>query len=123
MTHSTAGVTVIVADDDALIRMVMRRALSQRGIQVVEAVDGTTAVDASARHQADLLITDAHMPGLSLLDTLAAIDELDDSPEVLVISGDSRSPLAPGITFLAKPIELELFLDAVDSLLSRRASR
>ena len=122
MTLSNAGATVVVADDDALIRMVMRRALSLRGLLVVEAVDGTSAVDATTRHRPDLLITDAHMPGLSVLETLSAVDQLEDSPAILVISGDSRSPVAPDVAFLAKPIELDRFLDTVDTLLSRRAA-
>ena len=113
---------MIVADDDPLIRMVMRRALSRRGFTVVEAVDGTSAVSAAVRHPVDLLITDANMPGMPLHETLKAFELLDDAPAILVISGDSASRMPPGVPFLAKPIELDPFLDEVDRLLEQRGA-
>jgi len=122
MTFSGAGATVIVADDDALIRAVMRRALSRRGLLVVEATDGASALAAAARHPVDLLITDANMPGVPLEHTLDQMSRLSEPPAVLIISGDTASPMPSGVRFLAKPIELDTFLDAVDQLLEARAA-
>jgi len=122
MTFSGAGATVIVADDDALIRAVMRRALSRRGLVVVEATDGASALAAAARHPVDLLITDANMPGMPLEQTLDAMARLGESPAVLIISGDSAALMPRGVAFLAKPIELDPFLEAVDHLLEQRAA-
>jgi len=122
MTFSGTGATVIVADDDALIRMVLRRVLSQRGLNVVEAVDGAGVLSAAARHPVDLLVTDAHMPGLPLLETLKEIGQLDDAPAVLILSGDSATRMPSGVPFLAKPIDLDPFLETVQLLLDRRAA-
>jgi CheY-like chemotaxis protein len=111
---------VIVADDDDLVRMVVRTVLEAEGFVVNEAATGADAVAANARERADLVIIDAHMPGLalsaSLADLVAARDD-SGAPGIVVISGDLYRPTDasdPTVGFLAKPIDLHTLLATVD---------
>ncbi len=64
---------ILIADDDAQIRDVLRIALGQAGFTVAEAVDGQAALEAAASLQPDLIVLDIGMPemdGLEVCRTL-----------------------------------------------------
>lgn len=106
---------VLVADDDPLIRMVLRSALEEHGVEVAEAASGAEAI--AAAHTVDLAVVDARMPGLSLLETIVGLRSQRRIP-VLVISGAWLDDNLPDdVAYLMKPIELADFLSAVDRLL------
>lgn len=64
---------VLIADDDRLIRAMLRDALVDLGHQVVEAENGAQAVERAERERPDALILDFLMPKLSGLDALKAL--------------------------------------------------
>jgi two-component system OmpR family response regulator len=109
--------TVLIADDDSLIRMVLRMAIEQRGHRVLEAENGAELLAQLADGGADLCIMDAAMPGASLSERLGALQRQDDKAVgVVVMSGYSRPPDVVEehrVRFLSKPIEL----DTLDRLL------
>ncbi len=106
----------LVADDDDLIRVVMRAALEEHGVTVVEASSGAAAV--AARDSVDFAIIDARMPGMPLEDTIAGLRARTPLP-LLVMSGVAPSPgLPPDVSYLAKPLDLRLFLETVDRLIA-----
>jgi CheY-like chemotaxis protein len=61
---------VLIADDDRLIRTMVRDLLAELGHATVEASNGTEAVEACVREAPDVLILDLLMPRLSGLDAL-----------------------------------------------------
>jgi len=64
----------IIADDDPVLRRILAAILQELGYQAELAGDGEAALEAWARHGADLVVTDLVMPrldGLALLDALA----------------------------------------------------
>ncbi len=66
---------VLVADDDAQMRRLVRAVLERDGAQVFEAADGLDAIDLVAQHQIDLIVLDMDMPrmdGLGVLEELGA---------------------------------------------------
>ena len=63
-------VKVLIADDDRLIRAMLRDVLADLGHEVVEAENGEEAVARAEREQPDALIVDFLMPRLSGLDAL-----------------------------------------------------
>jgi CheY-like chemotaxis protein len=118
---STAKPYVLVADDDALIRTVLRHALEQRGYKVLDASNGDEAVMMTAQNPVGLVILDAHMPGPSLQQTIANLqhDPFIFPPPILIFSGDAALPadvvnVAAG--HLSKPVEVDQFLQMVGSL-------
>ena len=73
----TPAARVLVVDDSVVIRSVLRKALTERGHEVFEAVDGIDAVRATREHSPDLVLMDVEMPNL---DGHGALRELQADP-------------------------------------------
>ena len=111
-TSSVAGSgLVLMVDDDPGVRGVARQALEMRGYQVVEAEDGSAALDhlRVQGHRVALVVLDATMPNMSGESTLREIrDLLPDLPVLLSSGYDEQATLRrfPGMgkaQFLPKP--------------------
>ena len=75
---------VVIADDDAFARRVIKHALQARGMTVVaEAKDGREAVELGSIHRPDVVVLDVVMPGLDGI--LATRRILNAEPELLVV--------------------------------------
>jgi len=107
--------TVLIVEDAAAVRAVMRHVLERQGYAVLEASNGAAALERVAGHPAPihLLLTDVIMPGLSgrqLADRLAA---LRPDTRVLYASGYTddavvrHGVLESGIAYLQKPFTTE----------------
>ena len=59
---------VLIADDDAVSRLTLRRAIEQLGHEVLVATDGTDAWELYRRHETDVIVSDWLMPGMDGLD-------------------------------------------------------
>ena len=119
-TPERSTVTVLIADDDTLVRGVLRTALSRAGYRVIEARDGADVIAASAEHEPDLVVLDINMPGGSMQDTLGSLRQCDPGLPVLVLSGHLLPPdgtVGPLTDFASKPIDLDDFLARVKRLL------
>ena len=79
---------ILIADDDALVRMGLRAVLDGEGdLEVVgEAEDGREAIAMVEETAPDLVIMDIRMPNLDGLAATARITEQDDGPRVLVLT-------------------------------------
>jgi CheY-like chemotaxis protein len=117
---------VLVADDDPLIRMVLRHALEQQGYRVIDASNGDEAILMVERDEVALVILDAHMPGPSLQQTMAVLQNnpLSFAPPILVFSGDAALPrevVQAAAGHLSKPVEVSQFLSMVANLFGSNA--
>ena len=122
---------VLVVDDEESVRTVFARLLRRRGLEVVEAEDGESAL-ALARQSPgsiDLLLSDIMMPGMSGYDLALELRAEDEDLEVILVSGYS-DPLPPaieaklpGVTRLGKPIAATDLLSAVQEALERSSRR
>jgi DNA-binding response OmpR family regulator len=113
---------VLVADDDALVRIVLRAALERSGFRVLTAENGAGALTIAEDQHPDVVILDARMPGLTHEQVMARLQPLPDSgPPVLVLSGQLTLPAEPNrhrVGALSKPVELDTLLAELDRLLS-----
>jgi signal transduction histidine kinase len=130
--ESTAGTeTVVVAEDDAMVRALVRVTLEAGGYTVLEASNGEAAIELCRRHSGpiDLLVTDMVMPGMggrALAERLTA-----DRPElrVLYVSGYAEADVFddPGTetetSFVQKPFTPEELAVRVRALIDRPRSR
>ncbi|MCU1571712.1 MAG: response regulator [Naasia sp.] len=109
--------TVLIADDDTLVRMVLRMAIEQRGHRALEAGDTRSFLAQLA--EADLCMMDAAMPGSPLGDRIAAALARPHPPSIVIMSGTIDPPEAvqqQGLRFLGKPIELSTLTQLLDEL-------
>ena len=81
---------VLIADDDRLVRTMVRDLLAELGHAVVEAANGAEALTACEREGPDLLILDLLMPRLSGLDALHALRARGVSAPAVLLSAISR---------------------------------
>jgi CheY-like chemotaxis protein len=117
---------VLLADDDPIVRQVVRLLIELQGDTVLEAEDGAHAVASAAAHDGpiDLLLTDVMMPGLTGPQACDQIRQQRPGLPTLFISGyfpeavfpDARLP--PRAAFLSKPFMPEELAEVVDRLLT-----
>jgi len=120
-TDSTGAATVLVADDDELVRMVLTDMLKQLGFGVLAASDSTEAVDLFKANLSaiKLVILDYKMPGQSGGETFDRLREADPEVKVLLSSGhsdtiDLNELRSRGLLgFLPKPYSLERIRDKI----------
>lgn len=117
-------ITVVLADDEALLRKALASLLPLEGeVSVVaEAVDGADAVRATAEHQPDVLVIDLEMPGMGGLDAVAEIRRTDRERRILMLTrharpGVLRSALKLGVQgFVSKSAEPAHIVAAIQAL-------
>jgi len=125
------GLRVLLVDDDAVVRLLLRTQLQQAGIEVDEADHGKAAVEmiVNAVRPYDLIVMDEHMPVLSGVAATRRIrahqGSQGESPTpILGVSSDAgrkdqRRFIAAGMNaLLAKPFGRDEFLQAVKLLLA-----
>jgi CheY-like chemotaxis protein len=113
--------TILVVDDEAGIRGLMRKILRRERYQVLEASSAEEALQMAAAHQGpiQMLLTDVMLPGMLGPELARKMYALDSSLKVLYISGYTQDEAVrtgeypPGARFLAKPFTLGALLGKV----------
>ena len=119
--HSSRARTVLLVDDEPSIRRLLSGALTRQGLNVVEAGDGTEAVEAfhGASGDVDLLITDMRMPRLGGRGLIRALRSRRPDLKVLCITGFPPNVSADlDVAMLVKPFTCHDLRTPVGSLLS-----
>lgn len=107
------GLQVLVAEDNALNRALLRHLLEEQGATVDEAIDGRAAVGAAEHGGYDVILMDLHMPALDGLEAAGRIRNTlgDKSPPIYALTADvyGRAELAgaadPFDDWVLKPID------------------
>jgi len=103
--------TVLVADDDDSLRMVVEHTLAEEGYEVISATDGSEALKLLKEHLPDLVVADVKMPGLSGIDLLKHIKSLPAGPQVVLVTAygsikDAVDAMKMGaFEYVTKPFE------------------
>lgn len=126
-----AKLRVMIADDDKIVRMLLRKFLEGAGYEAVEASDGEEALTKIAEGPApDLLISDINMPGMNGFDLVKGVREtlgLTDIPVIMLTteSSDKSQEIAFALgadDYVIKPFKGPLVMARVNAAL-RRAGR
>src|SRR5919201_3508901 len=119
--------TILVADDDAVIRGNLRLLLESEGYPVVEAADGLEAARAFNDPSVALVLLDLKMPGRGGMDLLRDWqDQLEDTPALVItaLGGSSAAIEAMRLgayDYITKPFDLDEVLFTVRRALAQQA--
>ncbi|MGI4814309.1 MAG: PAS domain S-box protein [Janthinobacterium lividum] len=104
---------VLLVEDDDLIRAGTAEMLRTLGLEVVEAQDGATALDALTRHSANALIVDVGLPDISGIDLAIDAAKRDALLRIVIASGyeivlnQAQRAALPDAAIVRKPYNLE----------------
>jgi CheY-like chemotaxis protein len=121
---------VLVVDDEPDVLLLCRLNLQQRGHELLEASEGSRALELAREGHPDVIVLDLMMPGVTGYDVLEALqgDEATSDIPVLVLTAKSlradreRSRGLGASAFLTKPFLPSELCEMVDSLLGRDRS-
>jgi signal transduction histidine kinase len=119
---ASSGRTVLVVDDEDLVRDVVARMVEDLGYAAVTAADGRTALDVVAHQPVDVVLVDLTMPRMSGADVIAALRERRPSLPIVVCSGydrDGRGPVQAD-AYLPKPFRIDALERTLAKLLPLR---
>lgn len=118
---------VLIAEDEALIRLDLREMLEEEGFDVVgEAADGEQAVALATKLTPDLVICDVKMPKMDGIQAAAQITEARIAPVVMLTAFSQRDLIerardAGAMAYLVKPFQKRDLLPAIEMATSRFA--
>ncbi len=120
------GARVLLTDDNAINRQVVRLFLQPQGALITEAGNGREALDALARETFDLVLLDVHMPVMDGVEAIAQIrgssEDWRDIPVLALTAdamlGDRERLLALGMSgYVSKPVDQSTLLSAIGQVL------
>jgi AmiR/NasT family two-component response regulator len=121
--QSATQVRIVVAEDEALIRMDLVEMLTEAGYEVVaQASDGAQAIELVKEHRPDLAILDVKMP---ILDGISAAEEIIATCPVLMLTAFSQRELvdrardAGVMAYVLKPFTINDLVPAIEIAISR----
>lgn len=116
-------VRILVAEDEALIRMDLVEMLQEAGYQVIaQATNGEEAIALATEHQPDLAILDVKMP---ILDGISAAEKIISIAPVLMLTAFSQKELvdrardAGVMAYVVKPFTIGDLVPAIEIAISR----
>jgi len=117
---------VLVVDDSSLSRKIARQHLEGLGYEVAEAPDGMLALEEYAIEQQDLVILDLLMSGMTGLEVLKVLKQMNPSLPVIVVSADiqhaTRTEVreAGAIGLLNKPLNKDMLAELLETIAQGR---
>jgi two-component system response regulator MtrA len=124
--HDLPPARVLIAEDDPILRVVLRTMLSHAGYDVLLAEDGVQALALFEREAIDLVLLDVVMPHITGFDVCRRIRARSNVPILLLTSRSHTDDVVHGLElgaddYLAKPFQREELLARVRALLRRAA--
>jgi PAS domain S-box-containing protein len=112
--HTLRGGTVLLVEDDVVVRALVREILEDQGYRVLEADDGVKGLNiATSAETIDLLVTDVGLPGLNGRQLADAARQCQPGLKTLFMTGYAENAaegngfLAPGTEMISKPFSLD----------------
>jgi two-component system cell cycle sensor histidine kinase/response regulator CckA len=116
--------TILIVEDEAMVRAVAERALSRHGYNVLVAENGEAALEILEREgKIDLMISDVVMPTMDGPTTVRAARKMQPDLPILFMSGYAEEQLRksidiPNVAFLAKPFSVQQLAETVRDTLA-----
>lgn len=120
--------TILVVDDDPDMRKLATIILTKEGYAIIEAEDGSLALDLVKEKKPDLIISDVMMEnvnGFMLYELLHDDPSTTDIP-IIFVTGEAQQAGAwdsnPNVVYLEKPIVMQQLIDAVKKVMVKKIS-
>lgn len=117
---------ILVVDDEPAIRMTLEVLLRRRGYAVMTAAHGAEALALVEQHVFDLILLDLRMPGMSGLDVARRIANVQPTPWIMLLSGESsldtekEDDRLEGFAYISKTNSPQEVLARVEAALAER---
>ncbi|OVE76289.1 hypothetical protein BVX97_01600 [bacterium E08(2017)] len=114
-----ASISVILIDDDPLVRKLISKHLTQEGYSIETFENAEDGIAAFQENNSDIVISDIHLPNMSGLELLTEIKKISTATEVIIISGDADKSAAitalhnGAFDMFEKPIDLSLITTTI----------
>lgn len=120
--------TVLIVDDDASIRELLRQELEDEGYRVSEAVNGVEGVKVAKAERPDLIVLDIMMPEMNGFDAAAILKHdpltMDIPIVILSVVEDKERGYRIGVDrYFTKPVDIETLTQEIGTLISKGPSK
>ena len=121
--------TILIVDDESQIRSALQGVLEDEGYKTLLAGSGEECMDTLRHKSVDVVLLDIWLPGIDGLETLEKLVEIEDHPEVIMISGHGNIETAVRATklgafdFLEKPLSIERTLIVLKNAIEAKRLR
>ncbi|MFH1374897.1 MAG: response regulator [bacterium] len=125
MDQEYTNLKLLLVDDEEDFRRATTAALTRRGFTITETADGKEALAAIKHERPDIVILDLKMPGMSGIETLQEIRQIDTTLPVIILTGHGDLGAAMAgikldiVDFLQKPIDMDQLAGRVRNLLKQ----
>lgn len=130
ISPANAALKILLADDNAVNRLLARRLLNKAGHEVILAENGREALEAWEAERPDVILMDVQMPVMDGLEATQLIRNLEQdkqfNPTPIIaltanaLERDRQQCLAAGMDdFLSKPFQIQALLDVVQRVCPR----
>lgn len=115
---------VLIVDDSAMSRRMLRRIVESAGCEVVEAEEGAAGLEQFFLEKPDLVFLDLTMKDMYGLDVLGKLREIDPEARVIIASADIQDSTremvvdAGANAFINKPLSPDKVLQALESVIN-----
>ena len=116
---------IVIAEDEAIIRLDLRETLEEEGYEVVaDTGRGDTAIELVRQHQPDVAIFDIKMPGIDGLDAARVVSSEKICPVVMLTAFSQREVIeqardAGALAYLVKPFQKTDLVPAIELAIGR----
>jgi DNA-binding response OmpR family regulator len=118
---------VLVVDDEAPIRLLCRVNLEAEGMEVLEAADGPSGVEAARAERPDVILLDVMMPGMDGWEAAERLIEDDQTSHIPLVFLTARAELRDrargielgGVDYITKPFNPLELASVIEGLLER----
>jgi len=121
--------SILIVDDESAIQQSLKGVLEDEGYKASVAGTGESCLDLLRKRLFDLVLLDIWLPGIDGLETLQRIREIENAPEVIMISGHGTIETAVRATklgaydFLEKPLSLDKTLILIKNAIEAKRLR
>src|SRR6266581_458648 len=120
---------ILIVDDEPGIRQSLKGVLEDEGYKASVAESGEACIESLRKRPFDVVLLDVWLPGMDGLETLEKVREIENAPEVIIISGHATIETAVRATklgaydFLEKPLSIDKTLILIKNALEAKKLR